>query len=367
MFLSSPRAEKKSAFRRRVTLIATALALSACTRRAAPAITSITDELPAPTQAPHPAFAALADKVRPSVVVLATFDEHGRLIANQHGFFTSANGDLLAERTAMNNAASAIVKSADGRAYDIFGTYVRSAAPNFILLKTNAHDVPYLNSPAAVQVREGAPAAIVLSSVGNAQTSMIEGQITARKSEDAGEWLTFEPPPSKSALGAPVIDETGAIIGIVAQRNEASLPAVFRSTGETNPVVAQTEEVSPPGVSAAESSPAEIPISPAEGPDATTPSPPPNRTPAKTTGRRGRLIYTPAPRYPQSLAWTRWNMRRSGTYRLTFNAQGEATNVEVARSAGHPAMDKEAVSTLRSWRCEPGSQWSLVVPITFKQ
>src|SRR5207248_357300 len=128
-----------SLFTFRCMLVMTALAFAGCGRKRAPAITSGAP----PPQAPHrSAFAAVADKIRPALVVLATFDEHGGLVANQHAFFISASGDLVAERTAMNNAASAIVKSADGRAYDIFGTYVRSSAPNFILLKTNAHDVP---------------------------------------------------------------------------------------------------------------------------------------------------------------------------------------------------------------------------------
>jgi TonB family protein len=344
-----------------LALLAT-LSLNSCGRRSAAPITSINDEPAPPAEGPRiNTFAAVAAKVRPAVVVLATFDEHGGLIANQHGFFISADGDLVAERSAMNNAASAIVKSADGRAYDIFGTYVRSSAPDFILLKTNARNVPNLDDfPAAATVPDGAAAAVVLSSASNAPSSLLEGKITGRKSDSGGEWLNFEPSPPKTALGAPVIDENGAIIGIVARHNEMN--AVFRYGDATS---ALTVEASPEDTPMPEVS--TMIASPAEGVTRTAPLPRASASPKVSLHRGRKLLYAPAPHYPQKRAWTNWNLRGSGIYRVTFNAQGEANEVEVTRSSGDAVMDNEAVQTLRSWQAEPGQGWSLTVPVTFQQ
>ena len=328
-------------------------------------MTKISDETPPPEQAePRTPFVPMAEKIRPAVVVLITFDEHGGVVATEQAFFTSADGDLLAERTAMNNATTAIVKSADGHAYDIFGTYVRSTAPNLVSLKTNAHDVPFLTAPAALQVPDGTAAAVVLSAAGSVPSSLIEGRITGRKSDREGEWLAFEPAPPKSALGAPVIDATGAVIGVLAQRDGANTPAVFRFTGGNVPAVAQGAEASPP-----ESSPVEAaPSPPAEGPPPRArPTPPVTGAVKPPVSTRGKIIYHPAPVYPVTLAWFHLDLRATANYRITFNPQGEATDVQIAHSSGHPLMDKAALEMLRTWRAEPAAQeWSIVVPVRFK-
>lgn len=277
----------------------------------------------------------------------------------------------------MNNAASAVVKSADGHAYDIFGAYVRSAAPSFILLKTNARNVPHLDAPARVDVAEGAPVAIVLS--GNAPNTLLEGTVTKRKRDETGEWLKFEPAPPDTALGAPVIDENGAVIGIVAQREDTAAPAIYRSTGGNNPFLAQTaapvKSPAPEKAAVAENTSAvaeatptmesTLAPTPAEAPAARSVAPP--ATPGKVVAHAGRLVYAPAPRYPQTLAWIGWDRRGAGVYRLTFNSQGEARDVQVTHSTGNAIMDRAAVETLRSWRAQPGKEWSLTVPVDFKQ
>lgn len=394
-------------------LLFAALSATSCERRPAPPITKINDEAASPSRAPDTSpFAAIAEKVGRAVVVLAIFDEHGGLVANQHGFFVSAEGDLIAERTAMNNAASAVLKGADGRAYDTLGTYVRSSSPYFILLKTNARNVPHLDSSAAAgPVADGAPAAIIFSAADEARASFLQGRITGGDADETGDWLTFEPSPPKTALGAPVVDASGAIVGIVAQRRDREPPAIVRYTGITSAPAADvsTEELSASSASVA---------SPAEGPDESSPPEPqpsasiatppliagatrvaeidpnglqpevpaPFATPkgffirmnpnwhlhaknrpsqSGNNAPRPRLLYTPAPRYPFNGAPGE-KTTRAGSYRVTFDDRGEVSDVQVTRTAGSGALDQAAIATLRNWRSEPGREWRVVVPITFK-
>lgn len=406
--------EQKFRFSPALTLITSALILASCGRRAAPQVGPISDERRSGEAAGRAAFAAVSEKIRPAVVVLATFDEHGGLVANEHGFFISADGDLLAERSAMNNAASAVVKTADGHAYDIFGAYVRSAAPNFILLKTNARNVPHLEAPANATLREGAPAAVVIGTAGGSQTPLLAGTISGHKRDENGEWLDFQPPLPNSAIGAPAIDDKGAFIGIVALPKEEGPPAIFRSIDGKNPLIAQAAP--------AESTPGETEVatqtSPAPGggePEVTLtpPSPTPTRAPSAAAQRlaeidsrrlqpessaptptKGRffirmnpnwrlhakdrpgdaasatpeppgagpkITYSPRPGYSTKGLAT----ATAGSYRITFSAGGRVADVTVTRSAGSSALDESAVATLRKWRSEPGSEWSTVVPINF--
>lgn len=397
------------------------LLLSSCSRRSAPPITSINDDpLPPSEGVPQTSFAKVAEKVRPAVVVLATFDEYGGLVANEYAFFISPNGDLLAEKAAMNNAASALAKSADGEVYEIQGTYVRSTSPDFIILKTKAQNVPYLNVGAAAAVPDGARVGIVLNA--NTQPSLMEGKISGRKADGAGEWLTFAPELPKTTAGAPAIDEHGALVGVVAQRGDKAAPAIFHASAGTNAVVAQIAPIPAPEASPedslVESAPPEMVASAtpevqrAATPTKPRPSPPPSQTaeidmnrlqpeqpvsPDKTPegfflrmnpnwhihekdrphsvrgassrtaggARSGRLVHTPAPRNPGK-KMTNSSEGGTGSYRLTFNDQGKVTDVQVVRSAGWSSLDSAAITTLRSWRAEAGRGWSVVVPVTFK-
>jgi TonB family protein len=290
---------------------------------------------------------------------------------------------------------------------------VRSSSPNFILLKTNARNVPYLQNPrATAEVSDGALAAVVLSANDQARPPFLEGRIAGRKNDEAGEWLTFEPSPPKSALGAPVVDVHGAIIGIVAQRDQKDAPAVFRYTGVPSITTAEVSRIGKSKMTVAIASPAEGPETvapkarqsapPSTSPPmmerpveidltklqgepitpATTPRgffirmnpnwhihardrpPPVESLSAEGAGAVGKLIYTPLPRYSSKRGEAKPGA--SGSYRLTFNAEGEVTDVQITRSAGSAALDDATIGTLRSWRSEPGRQWSVVVPVKFR-
>ncbi|PYK38787.1 MAG: hypothetical protein DME49_06765, partial [Verrucomicrobia bacterium] len=53
-------------------------------------------------------------------------------------------------------------------------------------------------------------------------------------------------------------------------------------------------------------------------------------------------------------------------FRIIFSADGAARDVRVIESTGKPVLDQAAADSLRQWKSEPGHEWSVVVPITFK-
>ena len=55
-----------------------------------------------------------------------------------------------------------------------------------------------------------------------------------------------------------------------------------------------------------------------------------------------------------------------GRFRVTFNAKGNVTNVEVVKSSGYPSFDSIAVDTLWQRKCEPGEAFSQIVPMSFE-
>jgi TonB family protein len=88
-------------------------------------------------------------------------------------------------------------------------------------------------------------------------------------------------------------------------------------------------------------------------------------TPSKIPLKGSRLVYAPAPRYPSD-ARQPLGGQVSGSFRVSFDANGRAVTVQTVRSTGNSALDQAAVFALHQWRSEAGQEWSLVVPITFK-
>ena len=85
--------------------------------------------------------------------------------------------------------------------------------------------------------------------------------------------------------------------------------------------------------------------------------------PPQTVGsdrRPARMHNNRPPRYPDIARQNRWE----GTVllRLSIDAQGRVTNVEVARSSGYPVLDAEAAAAVRIWRGEPAMVDGVAVP-----
>ncbi len=344
-----------------------ALVLASCSPRTPTPVASSPDEATGASPSPSrvAAFAAAADRIRPAVVVLESFDPRGRVTAYQHGFFASAAGDLLVPDDAIHDAASAVVKTADECAYDVALTTLRPAGPNFVLLQTNAKNVPYLDLPTIADLTATMNAAVVLSAVSSAQQPLLVGQLTADKRD--AEWFNFEPVLPKTSVGAPVIDEKGGLIGVVAQRAGTDAPMIFHPAHGEKLTAAPTSEPAPtvPSAGVQLSGPIEAVAPPGEGPAENKPPVKPAEARPKPATRAARITFSPAPLYPRQLAWTHWKAGGSGRYRVNFNAEGEAAEIEIVRSAGRPALDRAAVTTLRRWRADPGAPSTVIVPVAF--
>ncbi len=59
----------------------------------------------------------LADKVKPAVVTILTYDDKGEPLAQGSGFFTSPMGHVITNRHVLENASRAILETSDGTRY----------------------------------------------------------------------------------------------------------------------------------------------------------------------------------------------------------------------------------------------------------
>jgi TonB family protein len=214
--------------------------------------------------------------------------------------------------------------------------------------------LPFLTSSAKALPEVGGEVAVVLGPVDHTNSVVLEEKITGRFSDEAGEWCDATPTLPRTSAGAPVIDQRGEVLGIVSYR-AGSNSCVIRPAVAAGALLSQVSPNMTPSWQSLTSHPA-------------TASPAASRspTPAKIPLRGSKLIYAPPPRYPAEAKQSRGAAGGSGSFRVLFDEKGHAVAVQTVQSTGNPALDQAAASALHEWRSEPGRQWSLVVPITFK-
>jgi len=317
------------------------------------------ESIVAPSAQPSPAatsdFAEVAQSIRPAVIIVSVFDETGHLSANGHGFFVSGDGKFIADRSVMAGGVNAVAKAADGAIYNVSGALAQTPAQNLVLLKADTTRASPFLAPSATALPDiGGTVAVVLSPLERANSVVLEEKISGRFSDEAGEWFDATPALPKTSAGAPVIDHRGEVIGIVSFRAGNNSCAI-RPAATAGTLLAQ---VSSNVVATWQT----LRRTPTASPTATR-----SPTPAKIPLRGSKLIYAPVPRYPVNAKQLGGGVQGSGSFRVLFDATGHAVAVQTLRSTGNSSLDEAAVSALHEWRSEPGREWSLVVPITFKQ
>ena len=254
----------------------------------------------------------------------------------------------------MAGGVNAVAKAADGAIYNVSGALAQTPAQNLVLLKADTTRASPFLAPSATALPDiGGTVAVVLSPLERANSVVLEEKISGRFSDEAGEWFDATPALPKTSAGAPVIDHRGEVIGIVSFRAGNNSCAI-RPAATAGSLLAQVSSNT---------------IATWQTLRTSTASPTATRspTPAKIPLRGSKLIYAPVPRYPADAKQLRGGVQGSGSFRVLFDATGHAVAVETLRSTGNSSLDEAAVSALHEWRSEPGREWSLVVPITFKQ
>jgi TonB family protein len=303
-------------------------------------------------------FVDVARTTRAAVVIVSVFDETGRLSANGYGFFISNDGKFIADRSVMRGGVNAVAKVADGTIYNVSGALTEAAPQNLIVLKADTtRPLPFVVPSTSALPDTGDAIAVVLSPIERTNAVLLEEKISARFNDEAGEWFDVTPALSKTIAGAPVINQRGELIGVVTFRAGSNSCAI-------RPAAAAAKLLSQISSKMTASWQSLIAASGATPSSSATPAR--AGTPPRIPLRGSKLVYAPAPRYPSDARQLRSGGQISGSFRVSFDASGRTVTVQTIRSTGNSALDQAAVSALQQWRSEPGQEWSLVVPITFK-
>ena len=276
----------------------------------------------------------IGTNVRPSVIWVTVFDSKGNLLRTESGFFISADGRFVTTAHAIEGAVNAVAKTGDGGIYNVSGVLAASKELDLAVLQAEVKRVPFVEPARNIDVRVGTGVLVVGSALAGNEGSAREMTIAAQEQHR----IEMAGTTPVSAVGSPVVTENGEVVGVVIAAGEKTGARSFSAVESLlSRVAADTH---------------------ARWPATAETQPTPKATP------KPRIVYAPAPAFPPGAS--QGGVSGTGRFRLSFDPNGNVTNVQVIRSTGNPYFDQSAIKTFRQWKSAPGQGGSVTVPVTFQ-
>ena len=276
----------------------------------------------------------IGTNVRPSVIWVTVFDSKGNLLRTESGFFISADGRFVTTAHAIEGAVNAVAKTGDGGIYNVSGVLAASKELDLAILQAEVKRVPFVEPARNIDVRVGTGVLVVGSALAGNEGSAREMTIAAQEQHR----IEMAGTTPVSAVGSPVVTENGEVVGVVIAAGEKTGARSFSAVESLlSRVAADTH---------------------ARWPATAETQPTPKATP------KPRIVYAPAPAFPPSAS--QGGVSGTGRFRLSFDPNGNVTNVQVIKSTGNPYFDQSAIKTFRQWKSAPGQGGSVTVPVTFQ-
>ena len=157
----------------------------------------------------------LIKKVKPSVVLIETFDKDNKPIGQGSGFFIDNKGRLITNHHVVEGAYSATIKTSTGKEYPVQGIVAKNTEADIVKLVVNLPDanITFLNLSVNVP-SEGEDIFVIGNPLG-LESTVSTGIVSAVRDIPAfGKILQITAPISPGSSGSPVINSEGEVIGI---------------------------------------------------------------------------------------------------------------------------------------------------------
>jgi TonB family protein len=264
------------------------------------------------------------------------FDSSGKLLRTETAFFISGDGKFITTAHAIERGLNAVAKMADGRIYDVSGILAASTTLDVAVLQADVKYVPFLTLNKNPNLETDRRVGVVGSGLAGTDGAPRDMTISTQQSDR----LELAGPISANSIGSPVVSENGEVVGVVISAGEK---ATVRPLSAVDSLLARIASDAKPRW-------------PETAQTAATPTPRPTPKP--------RLVYAPAPAFPPGMSQR--GVSGTGRFRLSFDARGNVTNVQVVKSTGNPYFDSAAIESLRQWKSSPSQGWAATVPVTFQ-
>ncbi len=157
----------------------------------------------------------LIKKVKPSVVLIETFDKDKKPIGQGSGFFIDNKGRLITNHHVIEGAYSATIKTSAGKEYPVQGIVAKDTEADIVKLVVNLPDANITFLKLSVNVPSEGEDIFVIGNPLGLESTVSTGIVSAVRDIPAfGKILQITAPISPGSSGSPVINSKGEVIGI---------------------------------------------------------------------------------------------------------------------------------------------------------
>jgi tetratricopeptide (TPR) repeat protein len=157
----------------------------------------------------------LIKKVEPSIVVIVTYDQEGKILGQGSGFFINQEGDVVTNFHVLQEASRAVVRTNDGKEYQVEKIVAEDKAGDLIRVsvnipKENAHPLSIVTTLPEVGER-----IVVIGTPLGLDKTVSDGIVSAvREIPGFGNIIQVTAPISPGSSGSPVINMKGEVVGV---------------------------------------------------------------------------------------------------------------------------------------------------------
>jgi hypothetical protein len=158
---------------------------------------------------------SLIKKIKPSTVIIFTYNEKGEFLKQGSGFFISQNGDVITNYHVIQGASSAEIKTADEKIYPITHIVAGDEQSDLIRLSVNIPSSSIYPLSLSKTLPEVGERIFVYGSPLGWENTVSDGIVSAiRDIPDYGRIIQITAPISPGSSGSPVLNLQGGVIGI---------------------------------------------------------------------------------------------------------------------------------------------------------
>jgi hypothetical protein len=158
----------------------------------------------------------LVKNVKPSVVLIQTFDANSNPIGLGSGFFISNKGHLITNEHIIKGAFSATVKTTAGKEYPVQGIIAKDSEADIVKLSVNIPDNNVVPLKLTTTIPSEGENVIVIGNPLGFESSVSTGIVSAvRDIPTFGKILQITAAISPGSSGSPVLNTKGEVVGVV--------------------------------------------------------------------------------------------------------------------------------------------------------
>jgi Trypsin-like peptidase domain len=151
----------------------------------------------------------------PSVVLIETYGDDGKVAATGSGFLVGASGEILTNYHVIAHTKRATVRLANDDAYDDVLVLDIDKRKDIALIKIKAVGLPFLKLGRSGSVQIGDKLYALGNPLGVFQNTFSDGILSGIRQMDGYKLFQLSAPISRGSSGSPVFNSTGEVVGII--------------------------------------------------------------------------------------------------------------------------------------------------------